>query len=271
MPELPEVETAKRGISPHLIGKTIVEVVIRDNRLRWPITRSMPRRLARARILDVQRRAKYILIETDGGWAIIHLGMSGSLRITNAATPPFIHDHFDLVLSNGKCLRYRDPRRFGCFVWAGENPHEHKLIASLGVEPLSDQCNGDYLAERAHKRKAAVKNFIMDAAIVVGIGNIYASEALFRAGIHPMRAAGRISAKRYEVLTQEIKQTLSEAIKAGGTTLRDFTDDQGRAGYFAHALRVYGRVGEACPVCNGVIKFCVIGQRSSFYCHKCQT
>lgn len=270
MPELPEVETTRRGISPHLVGQRVARVVVRDRRLRWPVPPALARGLCNQLIEDVSRRGKYLLLRNSSGTAIVHLGMSGSLRLVDAGQPPFAHDHVDLVLDNGRVLRYTDPRRFGCWLWTHTNPLRHPLLRDLGPEPLEPGFDGAYLAAQAHGRRAAVKAFIMDAHVVVGVGNIYAAEALFLAGIHPTRAAGRVSAARYDALASSIKQVLTNAIRAGGTTLRDYTSGDGSPGYFAVKLAVYGREGERCRRCDGVIRSRVIGQRSSFYCPACQ-
>ncbi len=270
MPELPEVETSRRGIEPHLRGQTVHKVVVRDARLRWPIPANLNRKLAGQRIDGIERRGKYLLIHVATGSLILHLGMSGSLRVVNGQTPAEKHDHFDLLLTNGKILRLRDPRRFGAVLFSTE-PLQHKLLVDLGPEPLGRRFNGKYLFAQSRNRKLAVKNFIMDSKIVVGVGNIYASEALFIAGIHPGRPTGRISAERYEKLASAIKQVLRAAIKQGGTTLRDFTASDGKPGYFKQKLNVYGRNDEPCPWCGRPIKQITLGQRASYYCTQCQT
>lgn len=270
MPELPEVETTRRGIAPHLVGTRVEQVIVRDRRLRWPVPPALARGLGDQVIVDVSRRAKYLLLGSASGTAIVHLGMSGSLRLVDARQPPFAHDHVDLVLEGGRALRYTDPRRFGCWLWTRTDPFRHSLLRDLGPEPLEPGFDGEHLARLAHGRRSAVKSFIMDAHTVVGVGNIYASEALFLAGIHPSRAAGRVSAGRYDDLAEAIKKVLSSAIKAGGTTLRDYTSGDGSPGYFAVKLAVYGREGERCRRCDGLVRSKVIGQRSSFYCPDCQ-
>jgi formamidopyrimidine-DNA glycosylase len=264
MPELPEVETTRRGIAPHIEGQKIEQVVIRQPRLRWPIPRGLRGRLQGKTIHQVRRRGKYLLIETDKGSMIIHLGMSGSLRIVDSSLPPRKHDHVDICLTNGKCLRFHDPRRFGTLLWSS-NPLHHELIDNLGPEPLSDDFNPEHLFRLSRGRRLAVKNFIMDSHVVVGVGNIYASEALFMAGIRPTIAAGRITRQRYALLVKAIKDVLSRAIKEGGTTLRDFVREDGNPGYFAQSLNVYGRAGEPCHACGTTIRKKHIGQRSSFY------
>lgn len=269
MPELPEVETTRRGIAPHIQGKRVERVVVRQPKLRWPIPPGLDRSLKGARITGVERRAKYLLIRTDRGTLIMHLGMSGSLRILPTGTPAGVHDHFDLAFGDC-CLRLRDPRRFGAVLWSKGPVEQHELIRHLGPEPLSDRFTAEYLHGRASGRKTPVKNLIMDAGVVVGVGNIYANEALFLSGIHPGRAAGRISLARYRVLTGQIREVLAAAIEKGGTTLRDFLDEEGRPGYFAQELQVYGKAGVPCPRCRAPIRQLRISQRSCFYCSRCQ-
>ncbi len=270
MPELPEVETTRRGIEPHLKGHRVNRVIVRESRLRWPVPAELPELLKGRRILAVGRRGKYLLIRFSHGHLLLHLGMSGSLRVLDTATPPQKHDHLDLCLSGGLCLRLRDPRRFGAALWTDEPPEAHPLLASLGPEPLSEAFDGNYLSQQGRTRRSAVKGLVMDSHVVVGVGNIYASESLFRAGIHPSRPANRISAERYQALARAIREVLAEAIAQGGTTLRDFQREDGRPGYFAQELRVYGRSGEACPQCGEPIRSRLIGQRSSFFCPRCQ-
>ena len=270
MPELPEVETSRRGIEPHLRGQTVSNVVVRNRALRWPVARSVDRNLSGATITSVERRAKYLLINTASGSAILHLGMSGSVYVVDKGTPAGIHDHVDIELASGRTLRFRDPRRFGSLHWS-RKPLQHKLLAKLGPEPLGDDFSGQYLWQTSRGRRVSVKQFIMNAHVVVGVGNIYASEALFMACIHPRRAAGRISVERYERLAQSIKTVLANAIKAGGTTLRDFYGGDGEAGYFQQQLEAYGREGEPCRRCDTAITSIVQGQRSTYYCKECQT
>lgn len=270
MPELPEVETTCNGISKHLINKTIADVIIRQPKLRWPIPTQLKKVLPQQKILGVTRRAKYILITTSTGTLILHLGMSGSLRIVKAKTAFDKHDHFDLILKNGTCLRLHDPRRFGAVLWTTKSPLEHKLLCKLGPEPLTEDFTAEILYIKSRKRKVTIKQFIMDAHIVVGVGNIYASEALFLAGIDPRKAAGSISQARYKKLVDAIKQVLAAAIKQGGTTLKDFTQSDGKPGYFQQQLNVYGRRDKNCLVCNAAIKHCVLGQRATYYCTQCQ-
>jgi formamidopyrimidine-DNA glycosylase len=269
MPELPEVETTRRGLAPHLIGHRVVSLEIRQPRLRWPIPHALRKQLPGQRIEGVERRAKYLLVHTEPGSALLHLGMSGSLRVLPASTPADAHDHVDWYLDSGQLLRYTDPRRFGSQLWQPRGA-THELLAGLGPEPLSDAFDGDLLWKRSRGRKAAVKVFLMDQAIVVGVGNIYASEALFAAGIHPKRAAGDVSRVRYVRLAFEVKRILAHAIERGGTTLRDFINPDGVPGYFDQELFVYGREGEPCRICGKAIRASVIGQRSTFFCTRCQ-
>lgn len=270
MPELPEVETTRRGIAPHILGQTVARLVVRESRLRWPIPEDLPERLCRQQIRSVERRGKYLLIGAGAGTAILHLGMSGSLRVTPPEALPKRHDHVDILFDSGICLRFHDPRRFGCLLWTERDPHEHALLANLGPEPFEATFSGDYLHAAAHARKMSVKAFIMDSQLVVGVGNIYANEALFRSGIDPRRAAGRISRRRYERLAEAIRAVLGEAIAQGGTTLRDFVNAAGSPGYFQQTLDVYGRAGQPCRLCGGPIRSIRQGQRTAFYCRSCQ-
>jgi len=269
VPELPEVETTRRGIAPYLKGRRVLDVVIRQPRLRWPIPPAVRRELPGRTIDDVERRAKYILAHTAAGSALLHLGMSGSLRVLDADVPPGPHDHFDWRLDSGRILRFTDPRRFGSLLWQKPGT-THALLADLGPEPFDAVFDGAYLWRRSRGRKIGVKLFLMDQKIVVGVGNIYVAEALFAAGIHPLRAAGSVSLARYERLAQEIKRILSYAITRGGTTLRDFISPDGVPGYFEQELFVYGRAGEPCKVCGTPVRAIVQGQRSTFYCPRCQ-
>jgi len=270
MPELPEVETTCRGIEPFLLGHRVIRVVVRDARLRWPVPDTLNDQLSGQTIERLWRRSKYILAACAGGTLIIHLGMSGSLRVLKKAEPPGKHDHIDIETSAGAIIRYRDPRRFGCFLWTDCDPFDHPLLKSLGPEPLTPAFDGDYLYRMSRGRKAPVKSFIMDAKVVVGVGNIYASESLARSGIHPRRAAGRVGLARYRELASQIRYTLERSIRLGGTTLRDFVTPGGSPGYFEQTLVVYGREGEPCRTCGEAIRQEVIGQRSSFYCARCQ-
>lgn len=269
MPELPEVETTLRGIEPHTQGQRISRVVVRDPRLRWPVPDDI-RKAEGQRVTGLRRRAKYLLIDLEQGGLIIHLGMSGSLRVLSEPRTAEKHDHFDIELESGTCLRFNDPRRFGAFLWSDDSPDSHELLGKLGPEPLSDDFSAEYLYHRSRKRRVAVKNFIMNGQVVVGVGNIYASEALFMAGIHPQRAAGKIAAERYASLVDSIRDVLSRAIRQGGTTLRDFVNSNGAPGYFAQELLVYDRAGSDCFQCGATVRQKVIGQRSSYYCPSCQ-
>ena len=270
MPELPEVETTRRGIEPHLAGQPVRQVIIRERRLRWPVSPGLAREIPGQVVHAIERRAKYLLLRTQAGTAIVHLGMSGSLCIVPDDTEAGAHDHVDIDFGHGQRLRFNDPRRFGCLLWTRSNPHRHKLLRNLGPEPLETQFSGDYLHQRAQGRKLAVKNFIMNSQVVVGVGNIYASEALFLAGIHPARAACRISRQRMDLLVNCIQAVLRAAIREGGTTLRDFTGSDGTPGYFKQELKVYGRTGEPCFNCGKPVAMRVLGQRSTFYCPSCQ-
>jgi formamidopyrimidine-DNA glycosylase len=269
MPELPEVETTRRGLAPHLIGRTVTRIDVRQPRLRWPVPRALREKLPGQRIDAIERRAKYLLVHTKAGSALLHLGMSGSLRVVPAATPAGAHDHVDWRLDSGRILRYTDPRRFGSQLWQAPG-RVHPLLAGLGSEPLGDDFDGDYLWRRSRGRAAAVKVFLMDQAVVVGVGNIYASEALFHAGIHPRRAAGSISRERYAHLANEVKRVLERSITRGGTTLRDFINPDSEPGYFEQELFAYGREGEPCKACGAPIKVIVLGQRSTYFCARCQ-
>jgi formamidopyrimidine-DNA glycosylase len=270
MPELPEVETTRRGIAPSLAGRSIVRVVVRERRLRWTVPRGLGRKLSGRSIRGVRRRAKYLLIETDGGTLLAHLGMSGSLRVLEAQAPPAAHDHVDIVLDSGRCLRFNDPRRFGSLLWVEGDPYRHPLLARLGPEPLEAGFDGDCLWRRARGRRVAVKQFVMNAEVVVGVGNIYASEALFRAGIRPGTQARRVSRARMQALAEAIVAVLAEAVEVGGTTLRDYVNADGLPGYFRQRLFVYERAGEPCRRCRTPIRQVTHGQRSTYYCPRCQ-
>ena len=270
MPELPEVETTLRGIAPFIEGQRLTEVVVRNASLRWPIPVSRLKALIGNKVELAERRAKYILLHTKADCIMLHLGMSGSLRVLDAGEPAGKHDHVDLQFGN-KLVRFNDPRRFGCCLVLQEPINKHKLLFSLGPEPLSTGFDGDHLFEASRGRKVAIKNFIMDGKIVVGVGNIYASESLFAAAIRPTVAASKISRARYQKLAHEIKAVLTKAIDAGGTTLADFSQTDGKPGYFSQELCVYGRAGEACFQCGTELKSKVIGQRNTFFCVKCQS
>lgn len=269
MPELPEVETTRRGVAPYCCGAVVEQFVVREPRLRWPVPRDLPQRLVGQQIESVERRAKYLLFRTAAGSLLVHLGMSGSLRVVDPGQPPARHDHIDILLRGGACLRYNDPRRFGSFLWLA-GAEQHPLLAHLGPEPLSDEFDGELLYRRSRRRSGPVKGFIMNGAVVVGVGNIYANEALFLAGIDPRRAAGRISLARYERLSEAIKQVLTSAIDQGGTTLRDFVGGDGKPGYFAQQLYVYGRGGSPCKRCGGPLRESRLGQRTTVFCVTCQ-
>ncbi len=269
MPELPEVETSRRGIAPWLEGQRIQALIVRDRRLRWPVPDEIEDLLEGQTIRSLRRRAKYLLIDTDAGSIMLHLGMSGSVRIIDADEPATRHDHIDLCLATGKAMRFRDPRRFGSFLWT-DDVERHPLICNLGPEPLGESFCGDYLWETARGRRVAIKQFIMNAAVVVGVGNIYASESLFSAGIHPKRRSDRIAKPRMLRLAESIRSVLSRAIEVGGTTLRDFHDSDGEPGYFQQSLDVYGRGGEPCNHCKTPLTLAVLGQRSTYYCKSCQ-
>lgn len=270
MPELPEVEITRLGILPYIEGKQIRHITIRERRLRWPIPKTLNTTLKGQTINAVLRRGKYLLFKTDIGTLILHLGMSGSLRICTSKDPVGRHDHLDICLDNNKCLRLNDPRRFGCVLWTRQAADKHRLLKYLGPEPFGDQFNAGYLYQLSGKRRLAVKNFIMNSRVVVGVGNIYASEALFLAAINPKRAAGKISMARYERLVTAIKDVLTAALNSGGSTLKDFIAPDGQPGYFQHHFRVYGKTGLACENCNNAIRKITLGQRSTFYCPSCQ-
>ena len=271
MPELPEVETTRRGISALVINKPISDIRVHDSRLRWPVPEQELRQsLPGNRFTKIVRRAKYLLLDTGHGHVIMHLGMSGSLRVVATETPCGKHDHVEICFADHTSLRLRDPRRFGAVLWTDDDPQQHPLIAHLGPEPLDRAFSVESLFLASRKRRVTIKSFIMDARNVVGVGNIYACESLFRAGIRPGRAAGRLTRSECSRLATEIKHVLSDAIQAGGTTLRDFTDSDGSPGYFSQSLYVYGRESEPCLCCGSMIKRRIIGQRSTFYCPACQ-
>lgn len=267
MPELPEVETTRRGIAPHVVGHQVTDVIVREARLRWPVPRNLQRNLLGQVASAVRRRAKYLLIEFGSGTLIVHLGMSGSLRLVDPHEPPRKHDHIDIVFAHGRALRLHDPRRFGAMLWTTA-PASHPLLRGLGPEPWD--VTAKYLYTRSRGRRQAVKCYIMDSRTVVGIGNIYAAEALFLAHIHPKRAAGRIALAGYERLAKTIVQVVEQALALGGTTLRDFVSANGEPGYFRQALRVYERSGEPCRVCKTPIRRIVMTGRASYYCPHCQ-
>ena len=269
MPELPEVEVCRLGISPHIISNEVSKVIVRNARLRWPIPEEV-QTIAGQSVIAVDRRAKYLLVRFDTGTLLLHLGMSGTIRVIDKTTPVSKHDHFELVFINGTVLRLNDPRRFGAVLWFDKHNDAQGLLSKLGPEPLSDDFCHDYLFSKAQNRKVPIKTFLMNNHIVVGVGNIYANEALFLSGILPTTKAGDISKKRYNALTDIIKQVLSAAIEQGGTTLKDFTQADGRPGYFAQSLYVYGRAGKACLTCQDTLLEIRQSNRSSVYCPSCQ-
>jgi len=269
MPELPEVETICAGLAPLITGHAFEDVIIRQHRLRYPIPADLVTRVRGRSILDFQRRGKYLLLQVEEGTVLIHLGMSGSLRFVTTAQPPERHDHVDFILDHG-ILRYRDPRRFGLVLWQSASAGLHSLLQKLGPEPLGDDFTPAYLANKARGSKRAIKNFIMDSKVVVGVGNIYANEALFLARIHPQRPAGSLVTDEWNELHRSIVAVLRAGIKAGGTTLQDFVDGSGKPGYFQQQLLVYGRDNAPCPVCGEVLHKQVIGQRSTWFCPRCQ-
>lgn len=269
MPELPEVETTRLGILPAVEGHRVTSVTVHDARLRWPVPPELAA-IRKQRVLSVTRRGKYLVFHTKAGAALVHLGMSGSLRLARPGEARRTHDHVELGLDSGWILRFHDPRRFGCFLWLTEPPEQHPLLASLGPEPLEDGFDGKHLFLRSRGRSAPVKGFLMDSHVVVGVGNIYANEALFKAGIHPLRAAGRIGEDRYDRLAEEVRNILAYAIQRGGTTLRDFVSGHGEPGYFQLELSAYGRKDEPCHNCQTPMKEVRLGGRSTVYCTRCQ-
>jgi formamidopyrimidine-DNA glycosylase len=270
MPELPEVETTRLGLTDQLEGRRIVAVTLRRPDLRWPIPLELAGLLQGQVILGLRRRAKYLLLDVAPGSALLHLGMSGSLRMLPQGMPVGSHDHVDIALDSGQVLRFRDPRRFGCLLWQPQG-EIHELLRNLGPEPLSPEFQGDYLFQRSRKRAASVKTFLMDQGNVVGVGNIYAAESLFRAGIDPGRPAGTVSRARYGRLAAAVKTILAQAIRSGGTTLRDFQQPDGRPGYFQQELFVYDRKGEPCLTCGCLLSGNRLGNRATVWCPKCQT
>lgn len=268
MPELPEIETALKGVSPYLDGFTIEKIVVRQPKLRWQVSPELSQ-MQQVKVLGLSRRAKYLIIHTEQGDIIGHLGMSGSVRIVPHDSPIDKHDHLDIVMSNGKLLRYNDPRRFGAWLWT-DNLDEFHLFLKLGPEPLSTQFNGEYLFKKSRKKTTPVKTFIMDNAVVVGVGNIYDNESLFLAKLHPTKPAGKLTKAQCQNLVEIIKQVLTKSIEQGGTTLKDFLQPDGRPGYFAQELMIYGHKGKPCPNCATSIETMVIGQRNTYFCPKCQ-
>jgi formamidopyrimidine-DNA glycosylase len=270
MPELPEVETTRRGLIPHVVGRHIRGVVVRNANLRWPVTRNLARRVTGEKVLAIRRRGKYLLFDFRKGHLLVHLGMSGRLTLVPNGEPVRKHDHVDVQLEGSRSLRLTDPRRFGAMLWLEQPAEGHALLKDLGLEPLEAEFTGAALHRRAKGRRVSVKQFLMNGGIVTGVGNIYAAEALFHAGIHPARSAGRISAARWEKLAGAVRATLESALASGGSTLRDFASAEGRPGYFQHKHFVYGREGKPCRVCKTPIRQLRQGQRSTFFCPQCQ-
>ena len=270
MPELPEIETTCRGIKAYIKNEAVSRVIVRDGQLRWPVPNNLNALLQHYKVREIGRRAKYILIYFDHGCLIIHLGMSGSLRYISDNNPPSNHDHVDLVFESSNCLRLRDPRRFGSIHWTDGDPHTHKLLNNLGPEPLDKYFQGSYLYGISRGRKQTIKTFVMDSHVVVGIGNIYANEILFKSGIHPSKIASGIKLERYNKLTDSIKSILKQAITKGGATLRDFVNAEGKPGYFQQTLHVYQQEGMPCTRCGNLIKRYNLNQRSTYYCAVCQ-
>ena len=270
MPELPEVVVTLRGVLPHIEGKRVTDVVVRNSRLRWPVPEGLPTLLQDKRLLSGHQRAKYMLFQFDHGHLMIHLGMSGNLRVVEVGAPPAKHDHVDIVFDEKLVLRFTDPRRFGSVLWLEGDPAEHNLLKNLGPEPFEDCINGLYFYDLSRGKTTSVKQFLMDNQIVVGVGNIYANESLFLCGIRPKKAAGRVSKKHYELLADNIKIVLGRAIEQGGTTLKDFVGNEGKPGYFKQELYVYGRGGQSCLNCQDKLKEIRLGQRSTVYCLTCQ-
>lgn len=270
MPELPEVETTRRGLAPHVRRRRITELAVYERRLRWPVMRDLPKKVAGQRIVQVGRRAKYLLLGLESGTLLLHLGMSGNLRAVRADTPRVRHDHFDLVLDSGLALRFNDPRRFGSLLYTDGEPDAHPLLASLGPEPFADEFDADYLYRITRGRRVAIKQLLMNSRLVVGVGNIYASEALFRARLRPQRRARTLSRADAARLVRSVRSVLAQAISAGGTTLRDYLSADGAPGYFRQRLYVYERRGKPCRRCGTPVRAITQGQRSSYYCPSCQ-
>jgi formamidopyrimidine-DNA glycosylase len=270
MPELPEVVVTLRGVLPHIEGKRVTDVIVRNGKLRWPVPEGLSVLLKSKRLLSGRQRAKYMLFQFDHGHLMIHLGMSGNLRIIDISVPPEKHDHVDVVFDDRIALRFTDPRRFGSVLWLDDEPAQHRLLQNLGPEPFEDCINGRYLYDLSRSKTTSVKQFLMDNQVVVGVGNIYANESLFLSGIRPKKAAGRVSKKSYELLASNIKTVLGRAIEQGGTTLKDFVGNEGKPGYFKQELYVYGRGGQPCLNCKEVLKEVRLGQRSTVYCPSCQ-
>ncbi len=276
MPELPEVETTCRGIKPYLLRQTIAKITIRNRQLRTLISPQLTQQLQLQQITDVTRRAKYILIHTTRGTLIIHLGMSGSLRVNTTTkklnnTPVKKHDHVDFILDNGTTLHFNDPRRFGLIEYTNQDTKKHRLLAHLGAEPLASSTNSQQLYQAAQKTRTTIKTFIMNQRIIVGVGNIYASESLFKARIHPQQAANTLNSSEFTTLLKHIRSILNCSIEQGGTTLKDFSKPDGNLGYFQQSLFVYGRENKPCLTCKTIIKKITQCQRSTFYCPNCQS
>jgi formamidopyrimidine-DNA glycosylase len=271
MPELPEVETTLRGISPHIKNQTVHQVIIRQPKLRWTIPAELPQLIEQQTLLSLSRRAKYLLLHFETGTLLIHLGMSGSLRVITENTPPAKHDHFEIVFAHNKSIRLTDPRRFGAVLWLGKNPESHPLLSKLGPEPLGTEITANYLYQKSRAKKVSIKQFLMNQSIVTGIGNIYCTEALYTAGISPVRSAGNISLKRYQKLLATIQEILTLAIEQGGTTLHDFVGSDGKPGYFKQKLSAYGRAGLPCSICQQALSEIKQAQRTTVYCSRCQT
>lgn len=270
MPELPEVETVRRGLKSALKGQRISKVQVRQPQLRWPIPKHLSDQVGGQKILTIRRRGKYLLVDTRPGSLLIHLGMSGSLRLVEAGTTPMVHEHYDLELASGLIVRYRDPRRFGALLWAGRRAEIHPLLSSIGPEPFSSGFSSEYLYRISRNRHCSIKSLLMNSQVVAGIGNIYASEILFHCRISPARSARHISKVRYAALVESTKEVLGDAIRCGGTTLKDYTDAKGSQGYFRTHLNVYGKAGNPCPRCQSILVRKVLAQRSSYYCPACQ-
>jgi formamidopyrimidine-DNA glycosylase len=270
MPELPEVETTRRGLLPHVVGRRIRDVVVRNANLRWPVPRDLRRHLRGERVDAIRRRGKYLLFDLPKGHLLVHLGMSGKLSLVSEDTPARTHDHIDLQLEDHRSLRLTDPRRFGAMLWLGEDAESHALLSGLGLEPLDEGFTGASMRALAKGRRVAIKQFLMNGRMVTGVGNIYASEALWEARIHPMRSAGSLSLERWNRLVGAVRATLERALEAGGSTLRDFAGVGGDPGHFQHHFKVYGREGKPCPRCRTKIRAIRQGQRSTFYCPRCQ-
>lgn len=270
MPELPEVETSRCGILPHILQQTVVRVILRHPTLRWPIPANLSELLSQQQVIAVERRGKYILLRFHHGALILHLGMSGMLRIVPVTTPAAKHDHVDIEFANGICLRFSDPRRFGCVLWTAEDPLQHRLLKKLGPEPLSPEFNTEYLFTKTRKKTIASKQFLMDSHQVVGVGNIYANEALFAAKVHPQKSAEKLTRADCTKLVIAIKNVLRKAIRFGGTTLKDFAQSDGKPGYFSQQLQVYGHGGEPCKKCKTILKELRQGGRATVYCPQCQ-